>query len=209
MTTTLYLVRHGATSYNLEKPARLQGRRVNIPLAPLGVRQAELTRDFLALCSLDVCYSSPLERALQTAAIIATPHRLTPEVVDGLTECDVGLWEGQSWETIASRFPRQYRQFLDNPARQGYPGGESFADVFDRARQTIDALMERHEDKTLLVVAHHVVNRTFLAGVMGLGPDQARRVALENCSVSVVIRDGTETFVETLNSHFHLQGAAA
>lgn len=209
MTTTLYLVRHGATAANLDTPPRLQGRGMDLPLAPIGVRQAELTRDFLAICPVDRCFSSPLERAAQTAAILAAPHRLTVKTVAGLTECDVGDWEGLSWDEIAVRFPRQYRQFMDNPARFGYPGGESFGDVYERARQAVDGLMEEHEGRTLLVVAHHVVNRTYLAGVMGLGPDQARRVTLDNCSVSVVLRDGGETSVRTLNSHFHTLGAAA
>ena len=209
MTTTLYLVRHGATAYNLEKPPRLQGRGLDTALAPVGVRQAELTRDFLAICPVDHCYTSPLERAVQTASIIAAPHRLTPQVVLQLTECDVCAWEGLSWEEIAARFPNEYRQFMDNPAQFGYLGGESFADVYHRARQAIDELLLRHEGEKLLVVAHHVVNRTYLAGVMGLGPEQARRVSLENCGVSVVMRDAEGIAVKTLNSHFHVLGAAA
>jgi alpha-ribazole phosphatase/probable phosphoglycerate mutase len=98
---------------------------------------------------------------------------------------------------------------MDNPAQFGYLGGESFADVYHRASQAIDELLSRHEGEKLLVVAHHVVNRTYLAGVMGLGPEHARRVSLENCSVSVVIRDEEGTSVKTLNSHFHVLGSAA
>jgi broad specificity phosphatase PhoE len=209
MTTTLYLLRHGATSYNLENPARLQGRGCDIPLAPVGVRQAELTRDFLAICPIDVCYSSPLKRALETAAIIAAPHGLKTEVVADLIECDVGAWEGLSWAEIEERYPKQYRQYMDNPARHGYLGGETFAEVHERSTRVLDQLLQQHEGKTLLVVAHHVVGRTFLAGVMGLGPEQARRVSLDNCGVSVVVRKGSKTAVKALNCHFHLLGAAA
>jgi len=53
-------------------------------------------------------------------------------------------------------------------------------------------------------VAHHVVNRTYLAGLLGLGPDQARRVTLENCGVSVVLGGGDGGRVATLNAAFHL-----
>ena len=63
MKTVLYLLRHGATEANLGRPSRLQGRRHNPPLARLGVRQAEATRDFLAIRPIDVCYCSPLLRA--------------------------------------------------------------------------------------------------------------------------------------------------
>lgn len=78
MKTYLYLIRHGATAANEARPPRLQGRRQNPPLTPLGIRQAEATRDFLAIRPIDHCYSSPLLRAFQTAAIVATPHGLAP-----------------------------------------------------------------------------------------------------------------------------------
>src|SRR5262245_45287152 len=100
MRTTLYLLRHAATAANLAQPARLQGRRHDPPLAPLGARQAAATRDFLAVRPIDACFCSPLLRAVQTAAVVAAPHRLTPVPVDDLIECDVGAWEGLDWETI-------------------------------------------------------------------------------------------------------------
>src|SRR5438067_4219370 len=98
MKTVLYLLRHGATEANLATPPRLQGRRHNPPLARLGVRQAEATRDFLAIRPIEFCYSSPLRRAEQTAAIVAAPHRLTPTALEALTECEVGQWEGLDWQ---------------------------------------------------------------------------------------------------------------
>jgi broad specificity phosphatase PhoE len=61
----------------------------------------------------------------------------------------------------------------------------------------------------MLVVAHHIVNRTYLAGLLGLTPDHARQVSLDNCGISVVVNDGQETSVSTLNAAFHLQGVAA
>jgi broad specificity phosphatase PhoE len=209
MRTVLYLLRHAATEANLARPARLQGRRHNPPLAQLGVRQAELTRDFLAVRPLDHCYSSPLLRALQTADIIAVPHGLSPQPLEDLTECDVGDWEGLDWETIRARTPEDYRRFMSNPAKHGYPNGESFADVDRRAAKALDELLAVHPGETLLVVAHHVINRTYLAGLLGLPPAQARRVTLDNCGISVVVREEDGTTVSTLNASFHLQGLAA
>src|SRR5262245_66623994 len=105
MRTTLYLLRHAATEANLAQPPRLQGRRHNPPLARLGVRQAEATRDFLAPRPLQHCYCSPLLRAVQTASIVGAPHGLSPEPLDALTECDVGRWEGLDRPTIRSLHP--------------------------------------------------------------------------------------------------------
>jgi phosphoserine phosphatase len=208
MATVLYLLRHGATEANLSEPPRLQGRRQNPPLAPLGVRQAELTRDFLAIRAFDHVYTSPLRRANQTAAILAAPHGLTPVARDELIECDIGRWEGLDWQSIRRQEPADYEKFMSNPAAFGYPEGESFADVHRRAAPAFEELLKTHSGKTLLVVSHHVVARTYLAGLLGLTAAQARRIKLDNCGISVVERRGDETNVATVNASFHLEGAA-
>src|SRR5262245_19378376 len=192
MRTTMYLLRHGATEANLARPARVQGRRHDPPLAPLGERQAELTRDLLAVRPVDCCYCSPLLRAVQTARIIAAPHGLTPQAVPELIECDVGGWEGLDWSSIRARDPEGYRRFMNDPAAHGYPGGESFAEVYRRVAAALEDLLLRHAGRSLLVVAHHVVNRTYLAGLLGLTQAQARQVSLDNCGISVVVRAGDE-----------------
>jgi broad specificity phosphatase PhoE len=209
MRTTLYLLRHAATEANLARPPRLQGRRHNPPLAPVGVRQAEATRDFLAVRPIDACFCSPLLRAAQTAAIVAAPHGLAPQTVEALTECDVGRWEGMSWPEVRSSDAEAYQSYMRDPAGFAYPGGESFAQVHARASAAIEELLQAHAGKTILVVSHHVVNRTYLAGLLGLPVAQARQVALDNCGISVVVRDATGTQVSTLNAAFHLQGVAA
>ena len=131
-TTTLYLIRHGATEANLATPARLQGRRNNPPLARLGVRQAEVTRDYLAVRAIDHCYCSPLLRAVQTATIVAKPHGVTPVSLPDLTECDVGRWEGLDWQTIRYLDAEGYQRFHNDPAAFGYRGGRPVLAATDK-----------------------------------------------------------------------------
>jgi broad specificity phosphatase PhoE len=207
--TVLYLIRHGATEANLARPYRLQGRRSDPPLARLGVRQAEAARDLLAVRPIDHCYTSPLRRAAQTAAVLAAPHGLDPTPLEALTECDVGLWEGLDWPTVRRTDPDRFRRFHADPAEFGYPGGESFLTVHRRAAPALEGLLLQHRGGSVLAVAHHVVIRTYLAGLLGLPLRQARQVTLDNCGVSVVVRVGDSTTVATLNAAFHLQGVAA
>jgi broad specificity phosphatase PhoE len=209
MRTTLYLIRHAATPANLLKPAKLQGRRTDPDLAPVGLRQAAATRDFLAVRPIDVIYSSPLRRAMRTAETIAGPHGLHPLMVPDLTECDVGEWEGRSWDDIRATDPEGYAKYHSDPSVNGYRGGENFRQVYDRATQAIDEILVRHEGATVVVVSHHIVNRTYLAGVLGLGPAKARAVSLDNCGLSIVHHNRGKTSVATLNSVFHLQGVTA
>lgn len=209
MRTILYLLRHGATEANLAQPPRLQGCRQDWPLARLGLRQAERTRDFLAARTLDACYCSPLLRAMQTASIIAAPHEVSPLVHQGLVEADVGQWEGLDWETIRHQDGERYHKFLANPAVHGFPGGETYADVYRRASATLEELWQRHHGQAILVVSHHIVNRTYLAGLLGLPMEQACLVSVDNCSISVAVRIDNQTTIQTLNTTFHLQGLAA
>ena len=178
-------------------------------LAALGVRQAEATRDFLAGLRLTHCFTSPLRRAAQTAAVVAAPHGLTPVPLAALTECDVGRWEGLDWETVHALDPDGHARFHADPAAFGYPGGESFGQVHDRVRPALDDLLVRYAGGAVLVVAHHVVNRTYLAGLLGLDAGRARKVVLDNCGISVVVRRHGKTAVGTLNAAFHLEGVAA
>jgi broad specificity phosphatase PhoE len=146
---------------------------------------------------------------VQTAAIVAAPHGLSPRPLDALTECDVGRWEGMDWQSIRYLDAEAHQRFMANPSEHGYPGGESFRDVVERVSTAIEELLAIHPGESILVVAHHVVNRTYLAGLLGLTPNQARQVTLDNCGISVVVREGEETTVSTLNAAFHLQGVAA
>ena len=196
----------GATAANLATPARLQGRLSDPPLALKGIRQAGATRDLLAGLPIHVCYCSPLSRAVETAAIIASPHGLAPIPIAELTECNIGQWEGFDWETIRRRDPEMHERFMADPAAVPYPGGESFADVHVRAAPALNRLIGENPDQSLLVVSHHVVNRTYLAGLLGLPICQARQISLDNCGVSVVMSEDGQTTATTINATFHLRG---
>ena len=111
-TCWLYLVRHGATANNRARPPRVQGRRTDPGLSPVGRRQAEQTGRALAGLPLKRVYSSPLLRARETALAIAGPHGLSVEVVDDLVEVDVGQWEGRNWDEIQRTDPEAYRLFM-------------------------------------------------------------------------------------------------
>jgi broad specificity phosphatase PhoE len=209
MKTLLYFLVPGATEASLARPPRLQGRWHDLSLAPLGNRQAEATRDFLAVRPVDVCYASPLLRAVQTASIIVEPHQLAPQPHPGLLECDLGRWEGQDWPTIRYLDAETYRLFRVNPAKHGYPGGEPFDAAAARMTAVVAELLKQHPAQAILLVTHPVITSIYLATLLGLSPAQARLMRLDECGISVVIREGDEMTVTTLNAAFHLQGIAA
>jgi broad specificity phosphatase PhoE len=162
MKTTMYLIRHAGVT-GAERPKASDDQT---PLAKLEVRQAEATRDFLAIRPIDYCYCSPPLAAVQTASIIAEPHGLTPCTLGGLAH-------------------------------------HSGADAI------LEDLFARHTGHVLLVVTHHDVGRAYLAGLLGLTLAEARQVHMDNCGISVVVREKERATVNTLNASFHLQGIAA
>lgn len=202
----LILIRHGATEANVVRPYRLQGRRSNPPLCELGMKQAAAARDFLAGRRIARLYASPLERASQTAAMLAEPHAAEVQTAEALTECDVGEWEGLDWETIRTRGLEEYERFMADPYRHGYPGGESFAEVVARVVPWFEEALERSAGETVAVVSHHVVNRVYLAHLLGVPTGKARAIRQDNGGINILRRRAGQTRVMTLNATFHLAG---
>ena len=205
-TCWLFLLRHGATSHNLNQPPLLQGRGVNTSLSDVGRRQAEQTASFLKAAQFSGVYCSDLIRARETAQIIAAPHHKIPvDVRPDLMEVDVGRWENQSFIDIKRLEPEAFRLFMDDAGIHGFGGGENLTQVLERVRPVFDEILATHVGQTVAVVGHHVVNRTWLSYVLGLPLSKSSRLLQDNCCLNIVRYRAGETAVATLNSTFHLQ----
>ncbi|QDT00563.1 histidine phosphatase family protein [Adhaeretor mobilis] len=202
--TLLYLIRHGVTAAN--EGGVLQGRGVDNPLSDFGKAQANRTAYALAEFPLQAVYASPLLRAQETAAAIAEPHDGEVTTVNELAEVHVGRWEGRTWAQIEADEPDAYRQFVDTEGDVGYPEGETFTQVFERVSGALNPLYERHEGESFAVVAHSVVNRCYLATLLGREPHRGRDVLQGNCGVNVIRRREGKLRIVTLNSALHLHG---
>jgi broad specificity phosphatase PhoE len=206
-TSILYLIRHGATENNLADPPILQGNSVDLPLSPTGRQQAARVTELLAEHEIGAVLSSTMKRAKETAQIIAEPHGLSVTSFDELQEVNVGDWEGRSWVEIAQTEPEAYRLFMDDASKHGYAGGENLNQVRERSAAVIERLMRENLGRRIVVVAHNVVNRVFLAPLMFRPMSHARTISQENCCVNVIRLRGDELKLITLNAAFHLQGA--
>ena len=153
MTTSLYLVRHGETDWNLQH--RIQGL-TDIPLNETGRAQALVTGDLLARRRWDGVYSSPLLRAFETASIIATATgQETPQTIEALVERNYGDAEGLNFGEIERRYPD----------RSGVPGQESRDAVVARVVPALEELAAAHPDESLIVVSHGGAIRAVLTAV--------------------------------------------
>lgn len=164
MTTRLFLVRHGATPLTEEDKFSGSG---NIHLSDIGRAQV----GYLAarLSDDDICavYSSPLDRTIETASIIAAPHDLTPIPRDGLREITHGHWEGLSRTEVESRFSEEYAAWESDPFTFAPEGGESGISVLARALPVIREIVVEHKDQTILVVSHKATLRLIISSLLG------------------------------------------
>ena len=163
---TLILVRHGESEWN--RAGRIQGQ-VNSPLTDLGISQARAISDYLSGIFLNQeleIYSSPLERAIQTAQIIVKGiDHLSSEVIieERLNDFNLGEISGTyGWDKVAEIFPEQAQLRLQDPLRFHPSGGESGAEFEARLRSLMEEL--EGEDTTKLLVSHGIVNK-FIRGI--------------------------------------------
>ena len=202
--TRLFLVRHGSTEANERRPFVLQGSEIDGPLTVNGQRQAAQLAEFLAAVELSAIYTSPMIRASQTAACCAESRDLSAAPLDSLKECRVGRWQGLSWDQIRERDPAECERFLADPALEPHPGGESYQDLLARVAPAIDGILAAHTGKNVLVVAHNMVNRAYLAHLLGIDLRFARRIRQTNCCINIIHRSSEFTDVVTVNSVWHL-----
>ena len=202
--THIYLLRHGATAMNLEVPYRLQGQRIDPPLDESGRAQAEAAALALAARPIVAAYASTLRRSVETAGIVGRPHGLSAVPVAGLSEADLGRWEGLTWEEARRQDPAEHAAFLDRPGTTPYPDGESFGEVADRALGALVEIAGRHAGGAVVVIGHNVVNRAVLAVMLGLDIQRARGIRQANCGINLLRYDNGEFEVETMNATLHL-----
>ncbi len=203
-TCWMVLLRHGATPMNRVSPPRLQGRQTDLALTDEGLAQARAAAEFLAPVRVDRVYSSPLLRARQTAEAVAAPHGIAVEPVELLIEADVGEWEGMTWEEAERHAPEAYRAFVRDAGENPYLGGESLGQVRRRVVSAFERLLAENEGRVIAVVAHNVVNRCYLAELLGVPLANYRAVAQSNCGVNLIRHRNGQTRVVTLNAVFHL-----
>ena len=165
--TTLILVRHGESEWN--RDGRLQGQ-VNSPLTDLGINQAKAIRDYLSGIILNQeleIYTSPLDRALQTAEIISQGIDYPSSKIiieERLNDFNLGEISGTfGWDKVAEIFPEQAQLRLQDPMRFHPSGGESGAEFEARLRSLLEDLMD--ETTLKLMVSHGIVNK-FIRGIL-------------------------------------------
>jgi broad specificity phosphatase PhoE len=179
----LWLVRHGQTDWNIE--GRWQGQ-ANPPLNIVGYEQAQALVKELAGLEFEAIYSSDLQRATETALLIAKNKGLSVQTDSRLREINLGEWEGMLGTEIAQKYPAFWAERENNPLGSHPPGGESIMELARRVIPAMSEISEKHLQGSVLVVSHGLALAVFLCHVHNLPLQQAFQQIPENARPIIV-----------------------
>lgn len=198
--TRLILIRHGESTYNLEK--RYTGQ-TDVPLTEKGVLQAKITADYiLENYKIDEIYSSDLNRAIETARPIADSLGLPIKTDGRLREIYAGEWQGLLFSEVKARYPEEYAEYKNSEGLRRTRGGESLLDVQERAYPALLDIIRDNPEKTVLISSHNGPIKSLLAKFLGITLPEMNSVS--NNSVSEVICEGGKYEVIKLGYDEHL-----
>jgi probable phosphomutase (TIGR03848 family) len=175
----LLLIRHAANDWVGE---RLAGWTPDVHLNEEGRAQAEALAKRLADAPLAALYSSPLERALETAEPIGQAHGLTLQIRESLGESQYGDWTGKELKEL--REDKLWPVVQVYPGGARFPGGESLREVQTRMVIELDAIRDAHPEQTVAVVSHSDPIKLAVAHYSGLPLDLFQRLTVSPASVT-------------------------
>jgi broad specificity phosphatase PhoE len=193
--TTVLLIRHAET----DAVGRcLSGRATGVPLNAAGTIQAERLGQALAGCPLAAIYTSPLERAVQTAAAIGRYQAVPVRHASELLEIDFGRWTGKTF--IELELDQAWQQFNSQRSTAVIPGGEPLAGVQARIIAAVSRLGARHAGTSIALVSHADVVRCAVLHYLGATLDEYARFEIDTASVTGLSLGHGGTQVVTVNA---------
>jgi broad specificity phosphatase PhoE len=185
--TTLVLIRHGQTDWNVE--GRWQGQ-ADPPLNERGRQQARHVAEYQSQFGFVALYSSDLRRAMETAQIIGAEMGLAVISEPRLREINLGRWQGMLTDDIRAQYPDEFRRWHDVPLTVLPPDGETVHALAARVLEAINEVIARYPKRRVGVVAHELPIAIVLCRSAGLGLKHLRDMIPENGAWSEVILEG-------------------
>ena len=176
--TTVFLVRHAL--HDLVGRV-LAGRMPDVPLSPAGRLQAERLAERFAAEPLRRVISSPIQRARETAAILAGRHACAVEIDESLTEIDCGRWTGAAFADLAE--DPAWQAWNQERSTAAIPGGETMAEVEARTSRLLDSLAEQ-DDGPVVLVSHSDVIKAMVARLIAMPLNLHDRIAIDPASIT-------------------------
>ena len=196
----ILLLRHGTNDY--VKTHRLAGRTPGVHLNDEGAAQAATLAERLASLPIAAVYSSPLERACETAAPAAARLGLAVQLLDGVMETGCGDWTGQLLDDLSKS--DLWRQVQGCPSLFRFPGGESFTEIQARVVAALDFVRLAHPGQTVAIFSHADPIKLAVAFYLGTPLDLFQRIEVAPASITELVFEPCRPRLARLNDCAHI-----
>lgn len=199
MYTTFYIVRHGQTDWNLK--GVLHGGNANTSLNTTGKQQAQELAEVLQQIHFDAIFASDLDRAVQTAEIIAKDRDLTIKTAKALREKSYGSYEGRDRQAVKEELKHLFdavEKLSDEEKMKFkiYQDGESDAEAVERFMRHLREIAIAYPGKTILIASHGGIMRYLLIKLGWASYDELATHGIKNAAFIKVACDGIDFFIK-------------
>ena len=194
----IIFLRHGQAENNTKRI--LAGRTEGVPLTKIGIEQAEQIGKYLKPIDISAIYSSPIERADNTAKIVAESNSIDYKLDERLTELDMGKFTRMPYDEIFAKHGNVFLKFYSNDPIISKYNVETFPHVQKRVMDMLDYTIKKHDQENELLVTHMDPIKSVIAKVMDLKPSSLFELIIANCSLTIIKHHDEKLSLSAINA---------
>ena len=194
----IIFLRHGQAENNTKRI--LAGRTEGVPLTKIGIEQAEQIGKYLKPIDISAIYSSPIERANNTAKIVAESNSIDYKLDERLTELDMGKFTRMPYDEIFAKHGNVFLKFYSNDPIISEHNVETFPHVQKRVMDMLDYIIKKHDQENVILVTHMDPIKSVIAKVMDLKPLALFELIIANCSLTIIKHHDEKLSLSAINA---------
>ena len=194
----IIFLRHGQAENNTKRI--LAGRTEGVPLTKIGIEQAEQIGKYLKPIDISAIYSSPIERANNTAKIVAESNSIDYKLDERLTELDMGKFTRMPYDEIFAKHGNVFLKFYSNDPIISEHNVETFPHVQKRVMDMLDYTIKKHDQENVLLVTHMDPIKSVIAKVIDLKPLSLFELIIANCSLTIIKHHDEKLSLSAINA---------
>ena len=194
----IIFLRHGQAENNTKKI--LAGRSPGVNLTEIGIQQAEQAGKMLKTLNISTIYSSPIDRALQTAKTVAQYCELEPLIDDRLIELDMGKFTKMPYDEIFAKHGNVFLKFYEGSEEVSENGVETFAKVQKRVFEMVDFVINKHKNENIVLVTHMDPIKAMIGKTLSLKPEILFELIIANASLNIFNNNDQKFYLKAINA---------
>ena len=194
----IIFLRHGQAENNTKKI--LAGRSPGVNLTETGIKQVEQAGLMLKSLNISKIYSSPIDRALQTAEIVGKHCDLEITNDDRLIELDMGKFTKMPYEQIFAKHGNVFLKFYEGNNEVSENGVETFANVQKRVFDMVDFVINKHKNQNVVLVTHMDPIKAMIGKVLSLKPEILFELIIANASLNIFKNNDQKFYLTAINA---------